>query len=216
MHPIISIVGKSDAGKTTLLEGLIAELKRRGYKVAAIKHAGDDFELEKAGKDSWRLSQAGSEVVAISSPHKLAIIKQTEQDLSPQAISRVIKWDYDLILTEGFKKSSNLKIEIHSKKQGDELLSPPKQLLAVVTDEPMAIDVPQFSPNEVQKIADLIEGWLQVRQRDEDIELFINDSFVPLNEFVRKLMVSVLLAMVSNLKGIEKVKSLGISLRRKG
>ena len=78
MRPIISIVGKSESGKTTLLEGLIIELKQRGYKVAVIKHASKDFELDKVGKDSWRLSQVGSEVVAISSPHKLAIIKQVE------------------------------------------------------------------------------------------------------------------------------------------
>ena len=64
MRPIISIVGKSESGKTTLLESLIIELKQRGYKVAIIKHAGEDFELDKQSKDSWRLSQAGSEVVA--------------------------------------------------------------------------------------------------------------------------------------------------------
>jgi len=215
VRPIISIVGKSDTGKTTLLEGLIAELKQRGYKITAIKHAGDDFELDKEGKDSWRLGQAGSEVVAISSPHKLAVVKQMEHDLSPQEISRFIKWDCDLILTEGFKKSNNPKVEVHSKEQGSELLSPPKQLLAVVTDEPLAIDVPQFSRNEIQKLADLTEKWLQKRQREDDIELLVNDVFVSLNPFIKKLMASVLLAIISNLKGIGKIKSLGISLRRK-
>ena len=65
MRPIISIVGKSESGKTTLLEGLITKLKQRGYKVAVIKHAGEDFELDVVNKDSWRFSQAGSTVSAI-------------------------------------------------------------------------------------------------------------------------------------------------------
>ena len=158
MHPIISIVGKSEAGKTTLLEGLIVELKQRGYKVAVIKHASEDLELDKVGKDSWRLSQVGSEVTAVSSPDKLIIIKPVAQDLSPQALSRFIVGDYDLILTEGFKQSSTPKIEVHRKEQGDKLLCPPQQLLAVVTDEPLDIDVPQFAKNEIQGLADLIEN----------------------------------------------------------
>ena len=86
MQPIISIVGKSESGKTTLLEGLIIELKQRGYKVAVIKHSGEDFELDEVSKDSWRFSQAGSEVSVISSSHKLAVIKNLEGDLSPRPV----------------------------------------------------------------------------------------------------------------------------------
>ena len=215
MRSIISIVGKSRSGKTTLLSGLIIELKRRGYKGAIIKHAADDFEVDKAGKDSWQLSQAGSEVVAISSPHKVAVMKQVEHDLSPQELSRFIGWDYDLNLTEGFRQSSTPKIEVHRKEQGRELVCPPLQLLAVVTDEPLAIDVPQFSRDEVQKIADLIESKLLAQRNEEDIELFINETYIPINLFIKNLLARMLVAMVSGLKGVKKVKSLHISLRRK-
>ena len=215
MRPIISIVGKSKSGKTTLLESLIAELKRRGHKVAVIKHVADDFELDEEGKDSWRFSQAGSEVVAVSSSHKLAVIKQVERDLSPQELSRLIRWDYDLILTEGFKQANTIKIEIHRKEQGKELLSPPKQLLAIVTDEPLDVDVPQFSKNEIQGLADFIENWLLAQPKGDDIELFINDAYIPTNLFVKNLLARTLVAMVSALKGVTEVKSLHIWLRRK-
>ena len=67
MPPIISIVGKSESGKTTLLESLIARLKERDYKVVVIKHSAEDFELDEVGKDTWRFSQASSEASAISS-----------------------------------------------------------------------------------------------------------------------------------------------------
>jgi len=216
MRPIISVVGKAKSGKTTLLEGLIVELKQRGYKVAVIKHAGDDFELDTLGKDSWRLSQAGSEVVAISSPHKLAVITQVERDFSPRELSRFIVWDYDLILTEGFKQGSIPKIEVHRKEQGQELLCPPRQLLAIVTDEPLDVDVPQFSMDEVQGLADLIENkMLALPAKGEDIDLFINDAHIPINLFIRNLMARTLVAMVSCLKGVKEVKSLHIWLRRK-
>lgn len=216
MRPIISVVGKAKSGKTTLLEGLIVELKQRGYKVAVIKHAGDDFELDTLGKDSWRLSQAGSEVVAISSPHKLAVITQVERDFSPRELSRFIVWDYDLILTEGFKQGSTPKIEVHRKEQGQELLCPPRQLLAIVTDEPLDVDVPQFSMDEVQGLSDLIENkMLALPAKGEDIDLFINDAHIPLNLFIRNLLAGTLVAIVSCLKGVKEVKSLHIWLRRK-
>jgi len=215
MQPIISIVGKSESGKTTLLEGLIIELKQRGYKVAVIKHSGEDFELDEVSKDSWRFSQAGSEVSVISSSHKLAVIKNLEGDLSPQDLSNFICWDYDLILTEGFKQSNHPKIEVHRKKQGKELLSPPEQLLAVVTDEPLDVDVPQFSRDEVPKITDLIEKTLLAQQRKEDIDLFINDAYIPINQSTKSLLFRTLVAMVSGLKSVNKVKSLRIFLRRK-
>lgn len=215
MRSIISIVGKSESGKTTLLEGLIIELKQRGYRVAVIKHASDDFELDKVGKDSWRFSQAGSDVVAISSPKKLAVIKQIEHDLNPQELFHFIDGDYDLLLTEGFKQGSTPKIEVHRKEQGEGLLCPPPQLLAVVTDEPLSVDVPQFTKEEVRGLADLIENRLLAQRKEDDVDLAINNVPVPLNRFVRSFLVKTLLGMVSALEGVKEVKSLRIWLRRK-
>jgi len=71
--PVVSIVGKSNSGKTTLLEKLIPELKRRGYRVATVKHDTHGFEIDRPGKDTWRLAQAGADAVVISSGDKLAL-----------------------------------------------------------------------------------------------------------------------------------------------
>lgn len=217
MRPIISIVGRSGSGKTTLLEKLIPELKRRGLRVAVVKHTGEGFELDKEGKDSWRFAEVGSDVVGVSGATGLAIIRRTEHDLSPQEIARLIKGDYDLLLTEGFKRASTLKIEVHSKTQGNELLSPTQQLLAVVTESAIGglpVEVPQVAPDEVGKIADLIEKRLQAHQPDE-IELYVDGGFVPLKPFVKKWVIDVVLAMVTNLAGIGKAKSVEISIRRR-
>ena len=215
MHSIISIVGKSGSGKTTLLEGLIAELKRRGYKIAVVKHSHHAYELDKANKDTWRLSQSGSEISAIKSADNLAIFRRMEHYFDPQEISNFILWDYDLILTEGFKGSNYPKIEVHHSEQGEDLLTDPQQLLAVVTDEPLEIDVPQFSRDDVEKIADLIENVVLVRRREEDVDLIVNGAYIPINPSLKDLLTRTLLAMIPSPKDNGEVKSLHISLRRK-
>jgi len=215
MQPIISIVGKSESGKTTLLEGLIAELKRRGYRVVIMKHSGEDVELDTVNKDTWRFSQAGSEVSAISSGHKLAIFRHSEHDFNPQELSHFISWDYDIILTEGFKHDNYPKIEVHRKEQGEDLLSIPDQLLAVVTDEPLKVKVPQFSKEDVQKIADLIESTIVAQQRSDNVDLVINDTIIPTNPSFNNLLMRTLIAMVSGLKNFKEIKNLRVSLRRK-
>lgn len=215
MRPIISIVGRSNSGKTTLLEELITELKQRGYKLAVIKHSNEEHELDTANKDSWRFSQAGSDISVISSGHKLAIFTHVEPDFSPQELAHFISWDYDLILTEGFKRSSYPKIEVHRQEQGGDLLSPPEQLLAVVTDEPLEADVPQFSRDEVPKIADLIEKIVLAWQKEEDVDLLINGDYVPITASFKNLLTRTLLAMVAGLGGNKKLKRLRISLGRK-
>ena len=93
MLPIICIVGKSGSGKTALVERIIPELKRRGYRVASIKHNPHDFELDQPGKDSWRHAQAGSDAVVISSPQKVALIKGVEHDPTLGELLRLIDND---------------------------------------------------------------------------------------------------------------------------
>src|SRR3972149_7687440 len=101
MTPVVSIVGKSNVGKTTLLERLVVEIKRRGYCVATIKHDVHGFDIDKPGKDSWRHAQAGSDAVVISSPQKLALIKKVDHDSSLDEILQLVGPHFDIILTEG-------------------------------------------------------------------------------------------------------------------
>jgi molybdopterin-guanine dinucleotide biosynthesis protein MobB len=214
MHSIISIVGRSGSGKTTLIEGLIAELKQRGYKVAIVKHSHHVDDLDIAAKDTWRFTEAGSALSVINSLDHLAIYRRMEHYFDPQEISNFILWDYDLILTEGFKGSNYPKIEVHSQEQGEDLITDPQQLLALVTDEPLSVDVPQFSRNDVPKIADLIEKRL-VQQSGDDIDLIVNGAYIPLNSSLKDLLRRTLCAMIPVPGYDGEVKSLHISLRRR-
>jgi len=155
--PIVSIVGKSQSGKTVLMEQLIAEFKRRGYKVAAIKHGRGGMEIDHPGKDSWRFAQAGSDAVLISSPDKLAFIKSVDHDLGIEEILPIVGPEFDLVLVEGFKKSKIPKIEVHRKGLGDDLLCSPEELSAIVTDGSLDTDVPKLPWGDAVTVADFIE-----------------------------------------------------------
>ncbi len=215
MRTIISIVGKSGSGKTTLLEGLIAELKSRGLKVAIVKHSHHASDIDTADKDTWRFTKAGSELSALNSLDHLAIYRRMDEYFDPQEISDFVLWDYDLILTEGFKSSDFPKIEVHLREQGEGLITEPEQLLAVVTDEPLEIDVPQFSRNDLSKIADLIETILLSQKDANELDLIVNGTRVPISQEFNNLLTHTLLAMVPGPQNIGDIKNLHISLRRR-
>ena len=215
MRTILSIVGKSGSGKTTLLEKLITELKQRGHKVAIVKHSHHASDIDTADKDTWRFTQAGSELSALNSLDHLAIYRRMDDYFDPQEISDYILWDYDLLLTEGFKSSSFPKIEVHLKEQGEGLLTEPERLLAVVTDEPMDIDVPQFSRNDVAGIADLIENILLSQKEANELDLIVNGNRVPISQTLNNLLTRTLLAMVPVPNDSGEIKNLHISLRRR-
>jgi len=214
MRSVISIVGKSSSGKTTLLEKLIAELKRRGHKVAIVKHSHHADDLDTAKKDTWRFTQAGAELSAINSLDHLAIFRRMDHFFDPQEISGSILWDYDIILTEGFKGSPYPKIEVHRADQGQELLTDPRQLLAVVTDEPLEVKVPQYSHDNVAGIAGIIESRVNAANDGLDFDVVVNGAIIPVSPALKDLLTRTLLAMVPGVQD-NGMKSLHVSLRRK-
>ena len=215
MRTIISIVGKSGSGKTTLLEKLIAELKARGHKVAIVKHSHHASDIDTADKDTWRFTRAGSELSALNSLDHLAIYRRMDEYFDPREISDFILWDYDLLLTEGFKSSNFPKIEVHLGEQGDDLVTEPERLLAVVTDTPLDLDIPQFSRDDIPRIADLVENALLSRKEVNELDLVVNGSRVPLNRNLNDLLTRTLLAMVPAAGDIGEIENLHVSLRRR-
>ncbi len=169
MLPIVSIVGKSQSGKTMLMEQLIAEFKRRGYRVAALKHSRGGMEVDRPGKDSWRFAQAGSDAVLVSSPDKLAFIKSVEHEPDIQEIMRIIGPDFDIILAEGFKKSRIPKIEVHRSELGNDLLCSHGELSAVITDGLLNTDIVQLPLGDTVAIADFIEQTFVLKGRGNTV-----------------------------------------------
>ena len=155
MPQMISIVGRSQSGKTTLIEKLIPALKRRGYKIGTIKHSHHIFDFDKTGKDSWRHKDAGAETVIIASPGKIAMVKNDYLG-SLDGLQRFFE-DLDLIITEGYKKEDKPKIEVvRAARHADVLLENDKHLVAVVSDVELQLNVPVFDLEDVDRLADFI------------------------------------------------------------
>jgi molybdopterin-guanine dinucleotide biosynthesis protein B len=212
MLPIVSIVGKSKSGKTTLIEKLIGELNSRGCRVATIKHTPEGMSSDEPGKDSWRHINAGSEATAISSPDKIVLIKPVTRDITLDEIAHFLGEDYDIILTEGFKQGSAPKIEVHRKEVGPPL-SNIKKLIAIATDEILETKTRQFSLEDVRGLADFLEKGFIKPQR-ERVSLYVNNGPISLSAFPREIITNVVLTMAKSLRGVGKVRSLEIFLRK--
>ncbi len=155
--PIISFVGNSGVGKTTLLEKLITILKARGYRVAAIKHDVHEFEVDYPGKDSWRLTAAGSDIVVLSSADKLALIERPAAERTLEELVAIVDDRVDIVLTEGYRGASAMKIEVSRSAHSHEITARLDDLLAIVTDAAFDYQVPQFGLEDAAGVADFIE-----------------------------------------------------------
>jgi molybdopterin-guanine dinucleotide biosynthesis protein MobB len=163
--PAVSFTALSGTGKTTLLVEVIAEFGRRGRRVGCLKHDAHDFEIDREGKDSWRLTAAGASPVVISSPEKIAVVRTgLRKEMTPQEIVARYMDGADLVLVEGYKREPLPKIEIHRAGQGADLLCVTREgrildegLIAVVSDEDLALPVPVLSLDDIGAICDFLE-----------------------------------------------------------
>jgi molybdopterin-guanine dinucleotide biosynthesis protein B len=157
--PILSVVGRSNSGKTTLLEKLIRELTARGRRVGTIKHHyHGPVSVDVPGKDSWRHRQAGACAVALVSPETVFVVRDRADGLSIEAVAHLGLWGVDVVLTEGFKSGSMPKIEINRRSQQTPLLCKgADHLVAVVSDWETGAGVPHFGLHDVAPLADFIE-----------------------------------------------------------
>lgn len=157
--PVVSFVAKSGSGKTTFLEQLLPELAARGLRVGVLKHHGHPTPFDVPGKDTYRLAQAGASVVVGVCSVQVAVYRQEDgsRDLEP-IIARDLA-DTDLVLIEGYKRGTYPKIEVHRREHDPELLCHPRDLLALVTDEPLDIEAPQFALADPAGIAAFLCDW---------------------------------------------------------
>jgi len=159
MPPVVSIVGRKNAGKTTLVERLLPELVERGWRVGTLKHDVHGFQMDHPGKDTYRHFQAGAEAVVIFTDEQLAVNRRLRAPLSlADAVEQYLP-DVDLVVTEGFKSGGAPKIEVRRAGLGQPPLQPrPEHLIAVAADDPaLAEELEPLALDDVSAIADFIE-----------------------------------------------------------
>ncbi len=140
---LIGFAAWSGTGKTTLLETVVARLQARGLRVAVIKHAHHDFDIDHPGKDSHRLRQAGARQVLVASRRRWALITEHDDDRPEPRLGELLpqldQARLDFILVEGFKHEFIPKIELHRPALGKPLLYPEDpSIIALAIDAPIA------------------------------------------------------------------------------
>lgn len=156
--PVVSIVGKSDSGKTTLLEGVVRVLAARGWRVATVKHHKHAVEVDQPGKDSWRHARAGAVTTMISSPAQFVVVREVDRERTLDELVEAAG-DVDILITEGFQRAGSVRIEVSRRARSDELVNEPEALFALVTDNVVLVPdgLPVFTLDDAEGVADLVE-----------------------------------------------------------
>ncbi|MEP7381446.1 MAG: molybdopterin-guanine dinucleotide biosynthesis protein B [Gemmatimonadota bacterium] len=161
--PLLSIVGKKHAGKTTLVTRLAAELRRQGVRVMIIKHGSHTFNLDPATTDTYRHFHEGeAERVAMISPDRFALVARWGEEWSPQEVAARYMRDADVVLCEGFKRSTLPKLEVvrraaHARSLLEDGTIDATTVLGIVTDAPGEIAVDrEFDLGRETWLSDLV------------------------------------------------------------
>jgi molybdopterin-guanine dinucleotide biosynthesis protein MobB len=162
----VSFIAKSGTGKTTLVEKLIAELVSRGYRVGAFKAVSHHFDVDRPGKDSYRMAAAGAEATMICSAEKLAFVQQHTDPPDIEALLNHHFQKVDIVLVEGYKSGTLPKIEIFRKECGASLLCCDggfnTSYIAVASDCQLDLAIPVLDLNDAPGIASfLVEKFLR-------------------------------------------------------
>ncbi len=190
---VIGVYGKSNSGKTTLVQKLIHKLCKNGYKVASIKKTDKKIGIDQRGKDTWKHSSVGSELVVLSSPVETDIIYKKK--LYNEYLFKVISNfdDFDVILIEGSREKNIPKIRVGDIKIRENTIFNYKENFDEIYD---------YIKKEINK-SKVIE---------KDIKIYVNGKKVPLSEFPSKVILNGILGMLKSLKGINQIKEANIEI----
>ena len=166
--PVIGIVGWKNAGKTSLVERLVAELVSRGLRVATVKHAHHDFDVDVPGTDSYRHRKAGAHEVAIVSSRRWALMHELGDEPEPALDDVLTRLSpADIIIVEGYKREKHPKIELRRSGQSDNAPLAPADstIIAVAADHAAETGgLPLLQIDNTVAIADFILGALPLEQ----------------------------------------------------
>lgn len=163
---LVSVIGKKNAGKTTLVVALVRELVRRGHRVMTIKHGTHPFDMDQKGRDTWRhVHEGGAERVVMETPGQRFLMSRADEEMGPRELAARYLADAHFVVVEGFKKSDLPKIEVyrravHAAPLYDPALPDATQYLAIITDATdyrAAVPVLRFSDtNWLYRLVDLV------------------------------------------------------------
>lgn len=217
---ILAVLGSKGSGKTTIIECLVKGLKRKGYKIATIKHIPEpDFTIDKKGKDTWRHGKAGAVITISVAPKELAIIKRINTEtLNLKELVNMLQQDAEIVLLEGFRKltgqNSNIPkiVAVKSTNEAKEAYLKFNLILAFVglpSTEPLKLNIPYVNVLEnPEKLVEIVTEHLmknkeiETEEEKDIIEIQVHGKVLSLNPFVKKIIRNTVLAMISVLKNV--------------
>jgi len=158
---VIGLAGWSGSGKTTLISKVIPVLAGRGLKIATVKHAHHDFDVDQPGKDSWLHRVAGATEVMVASSRRWALIHELRGAPEPPLEDVLAKLSpADLIIVEGFKRHAHPKLEVYRAAVGKPLLHPNDDcIVAIASDEPLPqAPLPVLLLDDIEGIANALQA----------------------------------------------------------
>ncbi len=165
--PVIAFVGRSNSGKTTLLVKLLPELRRRGYRIAVVKHTRHrGVETDAPGKDTRKLWDAGAEHTVLCTPDRIVHTRRVRSEPPLEEILRELR-GVDLVILEGFKQTAVPKIEVVRAERSPQLIAGLTERIACVTDVAGLTCIgPRFGFDEIERLASFIEVHCGLLARD--------------------------------------------------
>lgn len=155
--PVLCIVGRSNTGKTTIIERLVQRFKSEGFQVAVVKRDGHDKAVfDYPGKDTWRFTQAGADTVVLATPTR---VYQYQKQITSPNLEDLIRGiePVDIILVEGFKHSSYSKLEVIRAEINTESACQEHEVMGYISDTYQSKDKPVFHSEELDKIIEWIK-----------------------------------------------------------
>ncbi|EMB9223712.1 bifunctional molybdopterin-guanine dinucleotide biosynthesis adaptor protein MobB/molybdopterin molybdotransferase MoeA [Vibrio alginolyticus] len=198
--PILGFAAYSGTGKTTLLEALLPKLTEAGLRIGMLKHAHHNFDVDKPGKDSYRLRKAGASQMLIASRNRFALMTETPEAEAEfeYLLTRFDEDKLDVVLVEGCKNIAFPKIELHREEVGKPWLYPNDENIIAIASDGGELDseLPQMNINDLEAIAQFVIQYVQEAKapKNKEKEAACCDTLSP--------------AFLSVVQGQEKILSL--------
>jgi len=159
-NAVVGMAGWKNSGKTTLVTKLVAELNRRGYRIATVKHAHHEADIDHEGTDSFRHRSAGASEVALVTSARWALVHELRNEPEPALGDILARLSpADLVIVEGYKREAIAKIEVRRREaaRSDPLAPDDDNIIAVAGDSPSELNGrPFFDLNQISEIADFL------------------------------------------------------------
>ena len=211
--PVLGVVGHRKSGKTAVIEGIVRELTKRGYRVATSKHTGQKgFSMDAKGKDTWRHSMAGANpVVCVSDAEIAVLIKNGEADF---ALDKLFKFmpEVDVLVLEGFSrlvlddKAIGKILCVRNREEYEDLRQRAREEIVVsCSTQPLGspiLTIKEDSRILIERTLKYIEGKILELKSGLKTTVIVNNTDISLNPFVSEIIRKSVLGMASSLKGV--------------